>query len=108
VRGFDCLVAGIASVIVVAAVATQQADASPKPPTCDSYPDTVVANGQVKVFRIGWRRATVRRPEGFYACDVRSRRLRFLGSDAVDARDVRLIRLAGRYVAFEYYSCHTI
>jgi hypothetical protein len=98
----------IAGAIAASTCATTQADASPPRPRCASYPNTVVANGQVKVFRIGFRRATVRRPEGFYACDVRSRRLRYLGEDDPDAGGVRLIRLAGRYVAFEYHLCFTI
>jgi hypothetical protein len=67
----------IAGAIAASACATTQADASPPRPRCASYPNTVVANGQVKV-------------------------------DDPDAGGVRLIRLAGRHVAFEYHLCFTI
>jgi hypothetical protein len=98
----------IASAIATSIWGTAEAGARPQRPPCGSYPNTVVANAQVKVFRIGFRRETIRRPAGFYACDVRSRRLRLIGPHDVDVRPIRLIRLGGRYVAYEYHSCYRI
>jgi hypothetical protein len=101
-------IALIGSAAAAATCATMQADARPPRPPCGSYPNTVVANAHVKVFRIGFRRETIRRPAGFYACDERSRRVRLIGPHDVDVRPIRLIRLGGRYVAYEYHSCYRI
>jgi hypothetical protein len=98
----------IASAVAVLTVPGTHADARPKRPPCASYPNTVTANAHVRVFRIGFRRETIRRPAGFYACDVRSRRLRILGAYEPDSGGTRLVRLAGRFVAFENHTCFTI
>lgn len=97
------------SAAAVPALATTQVDTRPRRPPCGSYPNTVIANAYARVFRIGFRRETIRRPEGFYVCDVRSRRLRYLGGYFPDeGGGTRLVRLAGRYVAYEDHSCYRI
>lgn len=101
--------AALMAVVIAASTCTPtHADARSQRPPCGSYANTVVANRHAKVFRIGFRRETVRRPAGFYVCEVRSRRLRFLGVNERDSGGIRLVRLAGRYVAFEDHSCYRI
>jgi hypothetical protein len=102
----------IASTVAASVCATAQADARSQRPPCRSYAKTILANAQVKVFRRPFERDSARRPSGFYACDRRSRRLRYLGENADDIFDygggTRRIQLAGRYVTYEDRPCSRI
>ncbi len=101
---------------VIATVAvvwgTPSADSRTRRAPCQSYPKTVVANAQVKVFRVSLDRDSVRRPAGLYACHVGSRRVHFLGQDRSasdeDPGEVRRLRLHGRYIALEERNCSRI
>jgi hypothetical protein len=67
---------------------------------CATQGTTIAANAGVRVYRIGPR-------DGYtaYACALRSGRRVALGPFDADQGGARAFRLAGRYVAYEEYTC---
>jgi hypothetical protein len=100
-----------ASLTVVAAVAAAGAvpsssDARPSRPRCTTHAGVIAANASAVVFRVSSRQARRGRDAGSYACDIRSRRVRFLGGFDRDVGGTRLVRLAGRYVGWHTWLCN--
>jgi len=101
---FTSFLIPIASALAVAAgpIGPAHADARVR---CEKLGKTFLANESVRVLRLPYEQSTLRRPPGYYACRVGTRRLFEIGEFDRDSGGVRRIRIAGPYVAFEDRPC---